>query len=226
VIVAIHQPQFLPYLGFFHKVARCDAYVVLDDAQFMKGSHQNRNLIKTAQGAKWLTVPVLHELGQPISAVRINPTEAWRRKHWAAIQTNYGRAPFFRQLSGRLREILVDGVDETLLPLDMTLLQWALGLLGIGVPVRLASALGGGGEGTDRLVGICRAVGADAYLSGAGGRRYMELAAFDRAGIAVRFQEYAAVEYPQLFPQHGFIPNLSVVDALFNCGPGARELIA
>ena len=226
MIVAIHQPQFLPYLGFFHKVARCDLLVYLDDVQFLERGHQHRNLIKMQTGTQWLTVPVVQNRGQKIDDVVIDRTSNWRRKHWAALQTNYGPAPFFKELSGGLRELLAEGTQQRLVDLDLDLLRWAMGCLGISVPARLSSVLAVPGERTERLVNICKAVGAEVYLSGAGGRQYMELELFERAGIEVRFQEFAAAEYPQLHPKHGFIPNLSVVDALFNCGPGARALIA
>jgi len=226
VIVAIHQPQFLPYLGFFHKVAQCDLLVYLDDVQFLERGHQHRNLIKMQTGTQWLTVPVVQNRGQAIKEVVIDRTSNWRRKHWAAIQTNYNPAPSFKTWSAGLKEILLLGEQTRLLDLDMALLEWAMGLLGIGVQTTRSSALAVPGESTERLVNICKAAGADVYLSGAGGRQYMDLELFERAGIEVRFQEFHPPSYPQLFPQHGFIPSLSVIDALFNCGPGARALIA
>jgi hypothetical protein len=226
VIVAIHQPQFLPYLGFFHKVAHSDHYVVLDDVQFMERGFQHRNKIKMQTGSQWLTVPVLQQWGQRTDAVKIDPTSHWRRKHWAALQANYSRAPHFGELAPTLKPILCEGTHEDLLSLDMDLLRWAMECLQIDVPITLSSTLSTPGASTERLVGICSALGAEVYLSGPGGRLYMEMELFERAGIEVRFDEFKASEYPQLFPKHGFIPNLSVVDALFNCGgAGARALI-
>jgi hypothetical protein len=226
VTVATHQPQFLPYLGYFHKVARCDVYVHMDDVQFLERGHNHRNLIKMQTGTQWLTVPVLQNRGQSIRDVKIDNSTNWRRKHWKALEANYTPAPYFKELAPRLHEILVEGTHASLLELDVALMTWAFELLDIDVPTRLTSELPVTGSRTERLISICRAVGGDVYLSGIGGREYMELPLFEAAGIEVRFQEYEPQEYPQLFKQHGFIPNLAVIDALFNCGRGARALIA
>jgi hypothetical protein len=226
LIIANHQPQYLPYLGFFHKIRQCDRLIVLDDVQFLERGHQHRNTIKMQTGTQWLTVPVLQRRGQLIHEVTIDPAQKWRKKHWAALQSNYGPAPFFKELAPALHAILVEGTQTHLLALDLDLLRWAMSLLGIDVPMQLSSELGVGAVAGERHIEICKAVGADTYVSGVGGRQYMDLAMFEAAGIAVRFQDYAAREYPQLFPKHGFIPNLAVVDALFNVGPAARDLIA
>ena len=226
MIAAIHQPQFLPYLGFFHKVRHSDVLVVLDDVQFQKHGFQNRNLIKTATGGQWLTVPVQHHLGQRICDVAVGQTSNWRKKHWSSIQANYGRARFFELYAADLRGRFLGRDDTQLLSVDLDLMRWAMAALGVDVPVRLSSELDVVGGRTERLVGICRAVGADTYISGPGGRAYMDLSLFEDAGIAVQFQEYAAREYSQLFPQQGFLPSLAVVDALFNVGPDASQLIA
>jgi hypothetical protein len=226
MIVTIHQPQYLPYLGFFHKVRHADMLVLLDDAQFQKQSFQNRNTIKTDRGPQWLTIPILHHFGQQISHVEIGQTTNWRKKHWAAIQTNYGPAPHFDRFGAELRDLLTQRSDTKLLAVDVDLLRWAMHRLDIQVPVKLSSELGAAGASTSRLVEICRIVGADAYLSGPGGRDYMDMGLFEAAGIRVEFQAYTAKPYPQLFPSVGFVPNLAVVDALFNLGDEARDLIA
>lgn len=225
MICAIHQPQFLPYLGFFHKVARCDVYVVLDDVQFLERGFQHRNTIKMQTGTQWLTVPVVQNRGQLFTDVVIDSSTNWRRKHWAAIETNYRKAPFFSTIAPRLREILVDGKQTRMMDLDMDLLTWTMEYLDTKPPTRLSSSLAVAGAKSERLINICKAVGADVYLSGVGGREYMELPLFEAAGIEVRFQEYTAKPYLQLYPQHGFLPHLAVIDAMFNCGPEARSLI-
>lgn len=227
MIAAIHQPQFLPYLGFFHKVAHADVLLLLDDVQFQKHGFQNRNVIKTQTGPQWLTVPVLHHLGQRICDVLVGKTSNWRKKHWSAIQTNYGPAPFFKDLAAPLRELIVERTDTHLLPVDVELLRWAMAQLAIATPIRMSSELGVTSDDPNaRLVALCQAVGADTYLSGPGGRDYMDLGLFERAGIAVVFQDYKARDYAQRYPDQGFLPNAAVIDAVFNLGPAARELIA
>jgi hypothetical protein len=226
VIVANHQPQYVPYLGFFYKLARCDLLVVMDDVQFLERGHQHRNLIKMQTGTQWLTVPVQQRRGQLIQEVVIDAAQNWRRKHWAALQANYGPAPYFKSLAPELQALLLEGTQTHLSPLDLDLLRWVMQHLAIDVPMKLSSELAVTGERSERHVNICRAVGADTYLSGSGGRQYMELEVFERAGIAVQFVDFVARPYAQRFSQHGFIPNLSVLDALFNCGPAeTRALI-
>jgi hypothetical protein len=227
VIVCNHQPQFLPYLGFFHKVACSDVVVLLDDVQFMDRHFQHRNNIKMQAGTQLLTVPVVKQRGQLIRDV-VLASVVWRRQMWAAIQAAYGKAPHFRALAPELRAILLEGTQTRLVSLDVDLLQWAMTQLGCLRPMRLSSELGlpPSAGPNEHHIAICRAVGADTYLSGPGGREYMDLDKFAAAGIAVQWQSYAGRDYAQLFPQHGFIPNLAVIDALFNLGPEARALIA
>lgn len=226
MIVANHQPQFLPYLGFFYKIARCDLLVLMDDVQFLERGHQHRNLIKMQTGTQWLTVPVRQQRGQLIKDVKIDDQQRWARKHWAALRTNYSGSPFWKELAPELEAILVHKSHTNLSDLDCELLSWAMRQLGLATPMRLSSTLDVEGEQSQRHINICKAVGATTYVSGSGGRLYMDLQLFADAGIEVRFAEFTARPYPQLYPQHGFVPNLSVVDALFNVGPAARDLIA
>lgn len=223
-VVAIHQPQYLPYLGFFHKLRHADVFVILDNIQFQKNGLQNRNKIKTHHGWQWLTVPVLHRLGQAIRDVRIDQRQRWQKKHWNALVTNYSRAPYFHQYADGIRRLL-EQEWERLSQLDVALIKWAMQALRITTPLLYTSELNVSGQRTDLLVNVCRAVGADAYLSGPGGRRYMELDKFDAAGIRVLWQDVPSPVYQQLFPEAGFIADLSVVDVLFCCGAAARQWI-
>lgn len=225
MIACNHQPQFLPYLGFFHKLRRADLWIVLDDVQFLERGHQHRNTIKMQTGTQWLTVPVKKARGQLIKDVAIDGEQPWRKKHWAALQSNYGPAPHWKALSPSLAPILLEGTQTRLLDLDMDLMAWATELLGIATPHRLSSELGVTSDQTQRHIDLCRAVGAEVYLSGAGGRQYMDLALFAGTGVEPRFADFTPRAYPQRFPQHGFIANLSVVDALFNLGRDARALL-
>ena len=222
--VAIHQPQYLPYAGFFHKLAHCDLFIALDTVQFQKNGVQNRNKIKTAEGWQWLTVPVRHEFGQAIQRVKINTEIPWARKNWNALVTSYKRAPFFEQYAAGLEAIYARN-EESLCNVNMLTTEWAMQALEIRTPIRYASELNAEGAQTELLVKLCRAVDATMYLSGPGGRRYMDLDLFKQAGIAVEFQEFQSPSYEQVFPQAGFVPDLSIVDAIFCCGPRAGELI-
>lgn len=216
-VASIHQPQYLPYLGFFHKVAHSDVLVMLDNVQFHRRGLQHRNRIKTSQGWQWLTVPVSSGSREVLKDVLVSSTEAWQAKHSRALELNYSRAPFFSQLAPGLLGIL-GRPWRYLAELDVELTRWVMNALGLETRVVLASSLGVDGTRSDLLVDICRAVGASAYLSGPGGRQYMDLAAFQEADIDVRWQDFRYPSYQQLFPSAGYIPDLSIVDVLFCCG--------
>ncbi len=222
--VAVHQPQYLPWLGYFDKMDRVDCFVLLDDAQFEKNEWQNRNRIKTATGWQWLTVPVLHRFPQRIAEVRIHDAAPWRRKHLQALIGNYGGAPDFETHRPFLEELYA---REWRLLLDVALaaLAYLAGALGVTTKLVLASTLGlpEGARATERLVAICRALGADTYLSGAGGHEYLEVERFERDGVRVVFQAFECPVYPQRFG--AFEPNLSVVDLLFNCGRRSLDVL-
>ncbi len=222
-IAAIHQPQYLPYLGFFHKVLNADVFVVLDNVEYHRRGLQNRNRIKASSGVHWLTVPVLQREGQLISQVMINPFVQWRRQHWAALQCNYGRAPFFDHYGPSFKALLDLTATSSLCNLNLVFLRWAMDALGITTPIVTLSMLGTEGKRSELLLNLCKAVGADTYLSGPGGRRYMDLEVFSEGGVAVLWQEFKSPVYTQLWPEHGFIPDLSFLDALFLHGPNVRD---
>ena len=225
-VVAIHQPQYLPYLGFFHKLAHCDVFVALDHVQFQKNGLQNRNRIKTGskEGVQWITVPVRHKFGQAINETQMDSSLPWQKKHWNALLANYSRARCFQAYADQL-ERLLHAEYRSLSHLDMDLTAWCMEALEIRTPVVYSSQLGLDGRATSLLVNICRAVGADAYLSGPGGAHYMEMALFEEAGLQVLWQNFDCPAYEQQFPEAGFVPNLSVIDALLNCGRDVVPLV-
>ena len=165
MIAGIHQPHYLPWLRYIDKIARSDVFVLLDSVQYTKNGWQNRNKIKSTQGWMYLTVPVLDAFGRPITEVRINNQTRWRDKHWAALVTNYSRAPFF----GRYRELLEPTYREQwdlLHDLSVHTLELLLSALGIRTPLVRSSTLGVSGSGTELLANICAKLGATTYLSG------------------------------------------------------------
>lgn len=219
---AIHQPQYLPYLGYFDKIDQADLFVILDNVQFKKNEWQNRNKIKSAQGWQWITVPVFHHYPEKICEVRINNTVDWRRKHLRTLEINYHPAPFFGDYFSFFQD-LYKKEWPALAELNRTIIEFLMEALGIKRPVCLASRLTNREEPTERLTDICKAVGADTYLAGVGGRQYMDLDRFKKANIKVIFQVFQHPVYPQL---HGpFEPALSVIDLLFNCGPNSLAII-
>ncbi len=222
MIAAIHQPQYLPWLGYFDKIDQADVFCFLDDVQYKKNEWQNRNRIKTAQGWQWLTVPVHYRFPQKINQVMIDARAPWRKRHLHAISTNYRKAryfdlylPFFEGIYNKSWKYLSD--------LNINVVEGVCGLLGIKKRVVTSSAMKLREDPTDRLVDICLHLGADVYLAGAAGADYMDLRRFEEHGIAVRFQSFSHPTHPQLFG--GYISHLSVVDLLMNCGPNSLSVI-
>jgi len=225
MIVAVHQPHYLPWLRYVDKIARSDLFVLLDDAQFAKNGWQNRNKIKTPQGWTYLTVPVEDPFGKPIVEVRICNREGWRKKHWNALRTSYGRAPYFRRYADAFEAVYVREWGS-LCDLNLHLLGVILEALGVRTRLVRSSELGIPGRGTDRLVRICQALGAHGYLTGDyAAQNHLDPELFRRAGIEVVGQNWRCPIYRQQFPRTGFIPDLSIVDLLFNEGSRALHVL-
>jgi hypothetical protein len=223
MIVAVHQPQYLPWLGYFDKIDRADIFVLLDTVQYKKNEWQNRNRIKTAAGPQWLTVPVTYRFPQRISEVGINHRERWQHKQRQAIVSNYRKAPFWDGLAPLIEEILTPSW-EMLAPLNIFVVKRLSEILGITTPLHVASQLAAFPEDPDeRLIAITKHFGADVYLAGGGGRDYMDLDRYEKNGIKVLFQEYHHPVYEQRFG--AFEPFMSVLDLLFNHGPDSLKIL-
>jgi hypothetical protein len=215
----VHQPDFLSYLGFFHRFLHSDIYVALDCVQFAthtSRSWQNRDKIKTPYGEKWLTVGVLKtKLDTNISDVMLSTTSDWRTSNLNLLRENYRKAPFFSEIFPLL-EMLYEYKCERMLDFNLKAIQLLMECFDIRIPIVMASSLGVASRSNDLLVDILVRTGCDTYLSGTGARSYFESEPFERAGIKVIWQEFTHPVYPQ---QYGdFIANLSSIDLLFNCG--------
>lgn len=223
MIVTIHQPQYMSWLGYFDKMDKADVFVFLDTVQFKKNEFQNRNKIKGPEGGQWITVPVHHNYGQKIRDVTINNTVKWRKKHMMSLISCYKRAPFFDRYIEKF-EALLSRSWEGLSRLNIECVKLIASILDIEVKFITAFDLGDITEDRDlRLVEIVKSVGGDIYLAGSAGRDYMDLEVYERAGVCVEFQEFSHPEYPQLFGK--FLPNLSVVDLIFNTGERSLEYL-
>jgi hypothetical protein len=223
MIVAVHQPQYLPWLGYFAKIDRADLFVLLDNVQFKKNEWQNRNRIKTAAGPQWLTVPVTYKFPQRINEVGLNNRERWQHQQRQAILSNYRKAPCWDAVAPFLDEIFAPAW-EFLAPLNIFVVKRLVGLLGIATPLYVASELPAFPENPDeRLIAITKHFGADTYLAGGGGRDYMDLDRYEKNGIKVLFQEYCHPVYEQRFGV--FEPFMSVLDLLFNHGSESLDIL-
>lgn len=223
--IAIAQPTFLPWLGYFDLIDQVDCFVLLDDVQFEKQSWQQRNRIKGPVGLQWLTVPVVFRgrLGQRIFEVEIREPEFWKI-HLRAIELSYRRSPHFDVYFPELTKILAEH-DRLLADLNCRIIDWLCKSLKLPVKRIRSSELGESGKRSQLLVNLCRRRQADSYLSPIGSAVYLseELHHFSDAGIQVAFHHYVHPEYAQLFPP--FCPYASVLDLIFNEGNRSMEII-
>ena len=230
MIVSAHQPSYLPWLGYLDKMAKSDLFVVMDDLQYEAQNFQNRQRVKLHSGAAWLTVPL--ERGSQSDRIcdkRIDntgsPKQHWQRRTWMTIEMNYRRAPHFDRYRDELHEVYTRPWTS-LLELDMTLLDMARTWLGIKVPIVRSSSLGLTGQKTDRLIDLCKKVGARAYLSGSGGSQgYLDVEQMGRSGIGVIWQHFDHPRYPQRYVERGFSSHLAFLDLVFNCGEQSRDVL-
>lgn len=225
MIIGILQPGYLPWLGFFEQMYRSDVFVLYDDVQYDKEGWRNRNRIKTANGVQWLTVPVLVRfLDHPlITEIRINNEVNWRKKHLASVKQSYGKAAFFEEYY-ELFEEAYSRDWNFLIDLDLYFIMKLAECLDMKEKKILRSSdLPIKGGQIERLIHLCKHFGADTFYEGAAGRNYIDEGAFLKEGVRVEFQDYDHPIYSQLYGE--FIPNLSVIDLLFNHGKESLSIL-
>lgn len=222
----ILQPSFIPWRGYFHQIQRADLFVFYDCVQYDKRGWRNRNRIKTAQGTRWITIPVVasgsHQ-GLPIRDVTLAPDDAWRKKHLATIAHAYGKTPFWRDYAPLVEEIYALPGPRLA---DITCAATVAIARALGIThtrfVR-SGDLGARGEKTDRLLDLLTRLGATHYISGPSARNYIEADQFAEAGITLEYMVYDYPPYPQLYGP--FDGHVSILDLLFNVGPDAPRFI-
>ena len=215
MILSAHQPQFMPWLGYFDKMAKCDLFVILDNVQFKRNEWQNRNKILSAEGWQWLTVPVLHNFGQNINEVGINTAVPWQKKQLRTITQSYAKAPAFAEVLPQVEAFYARQWDK-LCDINMFSINMLRGMLGVETKLEFSSQHEIEGMSTRRLVNLCEYFGADTYLSGPGGKDYMEMELFEQSGIKVIFHDYKHPVYAQ--PGKEFFPCMAAPDMVFQLG--------
>jgi hypothetical protein len=215
VTAAIHQPDYVPYPGYFYKILHSDVFIFLDDAQFSTSGGHDRNLIKTPRGAYRLKIPVQQTLGDKLNAVRTKDELGWKKRHLDAVAENYRRAAFYDRAFPVYEEVLL-GRYPSIAELNEALIRRFCAESGLDITFLKSSEMSIRAMREQRIYDICRAVGADTYLSGTGARAYQSEADFEASGIKLVYSPYAPREYPQLWG--GFIGNLSVLDYVMNRG--------
>lgn len=220
-IVVIHQPDFLPYLGFFHRLLHCDLFVILDHVQLLIKGWHNRDLIKGPNGKHWLTVPIKREYKNiPINAAQIDYSKEWRCKQLKTISHFYKKTPFFKEVFPGIKEIY-DKKHSLLIDFNMEFFRFFIEFFGIQVETILCSTLNINSRKSQLILDIILATGGTHYLSGLGAKDYLEESLFEQPGIDLIWQEFNHPVYPQLYGD--FISNLSCLDFAMNCGPSLSD---
>ena len=222
--VAMMQPAFLPWQGYFELLDSCDTFIFLDHFQFsLQGPQQRNRLMVNIGQADWVTVPVLKEGSflQPINKTVINNAAPWREKLWRTIDYNYAKAGFFPEIGPQVQAWLFSKADN-LADLNIGFIKLACRLMNICPNLLYSSKMSSQGKRSSLVLELLKAAQATHYLCARGAFGYMlEDKVFPVEDVEVLFQNYNALAYKQVGAKGSFIPNLSVLDALFNIGPEA-----
>ena len=219
--VAIIQSNYIPWKGYFDVIDRVDEFFLYDTVQYTRRDWRSRNRIKTAQGPRWLTIPVHGSRAQRICDVEISDP-LWAERHWRTLSQAYARAPCFAAYRDEIERLYMGTEERTLSAVNERFIRALCGLLGISTPIARTAEDTEHENKTEKLLAICVEAGATEYLCGPASRDYIEEWRFDEAGIALAYVDYSGYpEYPQLFG--AFLHEVTVLDLLFNTGPDARS---
>ncbi len=227
--IAILQSNYIPWKGYFDLMASVDEFIIYDEVQFTRQDWRNRNRIKTADGPKWLTIPVAQKgrMEKNISEIEVLYDSRWAHKHWATICQNYLKAPFFKAFQAPF-QAFYEALPERKLSLsaiNYELIQIINQILGIHTPILNSADFEMQGDRCQRLIHLCQQRSASHYLSGPAAQSYLDESLFQKAGIEVQWMDYSRYpEYPQLYPP--FDHAVSVVDLIFNVGPDALSYLS
>jgi hypothetical protein len=226
VIVAVHQPHFLPWLGYLERMQNADLFIILDHVQFERRGYQNRTRIRMNDEARWLTVPMVQQSQSEIITDKLIDPDAkdWGAKHFQTLRQAYRQAPHFKDFAAELQALLESRWDR-LIDLNQATLDFLRGALDIRTPLVTSTSLAPASAKSELILELCKAVGADAYYAGMGGSRaYLDRDKFAAEGVDIIWQEFSHPEHPQCGAAP-FIKGLSAMDMLFNCGAEAGKAL-
>ncbi len=224
--IVILQPGFIPWLGFFELMYKCDIFIFLDDVQFTKRDWRSRNRIKTSDGPKWLTLPVKTKgrFTQLIKDTELDNSQDWSKRHLLTMKMNYSRAPYFNVLYPKIEEIY-NSTWDLLYDIDIALIKLLMKELCLQRKLLRSSdtKIPTNETAKDRIIKICKEVGATHFYNGAVGKTIYDYQSFEKHNIFLEFQEYQHPVYRQLWGN--FVPYLSVIDLIFNHGPKSLDIL-
>jgi hypothetical protein len=219
--VAAIQSNYIPWKGYFDVVNSVDEFILLDEVQYTRRDWRNRNRIKLGDKAQWLTIPVevKGRYHQRIDETRIADA-GWAERHWKTLLHGYARAPHFAAVEERIAPLYLERSYERLSEVNRAFIEAIGAWLGITSSITWSTDYGVEGTRGELILGLCRAAGADVYVSGPAARSYLDESAFAQEGIAVEWADYSGYpEYPQL--GNGFDHHVSILDLLFHTGADA-----
>lgn len=218
MIVTIHQPEHLPWLGFFNKIAKAEVYIVMDNVQFEKNYFQNRNKIIGTNGVQWLGLSVSKKghMDSTLAETEIADIPKWREKYLQTIKFSYSKYPYFNDVYDVLEKAIYTDSNK-LVDINLAIIKGFAEKLDIKPKFVMASSLDVSGKKSDLVLSLCEAVNATTYIAGPSGRDYMDLESFKEAGIEVKFNDYTHPVYEQRKTEE-FTPYMSIVDLTMNCG--------
>lgn len=228
MIVTIHQPEHLPWLGFFNKMASAEIFVILDNVQYRKNYFQNRNRIRGSNGPQWIGIPVETKGHMDVNICDIKVAEKtnpkWKEKYLRTIEYGYCKHPYFKEYFSFFEQ-LMSGADTRLMDYNLKIIFHFAELLGLHPNFIMASSLGVQGSKTDLIYDICEKLGASTYVSGPSGRDYLNIDVFQKRGIEVVYNDFIHPNYKQ-HKEENFTPYLSILDLFMNIGAcNAKELV-
>jgi len=224
MIVSIHQPNYLPWVGFFYKIAKSDIFVILDDVNYIKNSYADRCTIKTPQGSCYLKIPVLAKNTVSLyNNTFLNDSINWRDKHIKTIEVNYKKSKYFNIFFEDIKNIISDVSLTDLSTFNSKLIQYIITGLGIKTKLVFSSSLQVKTPSTQRLVDILKKISGTTYISGHGAKEYQDESLFSSNGIQLRYSDFSIKEYNQLWGD--FLPGLSIIDLLFNNGKESLDFL-
>ena len=223
--IAILQSNYIPWKGYFDLIAHVDEFILYDDMQYTRRDWRNRNLIKTPQGTRWLTIPVLvkGKYHQRIRDTLIDGSD-WATLHWKTLCQNYRKAPHFDDIAAWLEPLYAREHHTHLSALNRRFIEAVCAWLGIRTRISTSADYTLNEGRTERLVDLCRQAGGTEYVSGPAARDYLDETLFAQANIGLHWFDYDGYEpYPQLWGD--FVHGVSILDLLFNCGHDAPRFM-
>lgn len=221
--VAILQSNYIPWKGYFDMIASVDEFIIYDDVQFTKNDWRNRNRIKINGQIQWLSIPVHHSISNRICDVKVS-LDNWNIKHWKTLQASYGRAAAFREASGFLEELYQSPLSPYLSEINVAFIRAINKFLGIDTLITWSSDYTYSGERSEKVLALCKAAGADSYLSGPAAKCYLDVSLFEQEKIKVEWMDYSG--YPEYQQMGGkFDHAVSILDLVLNTGVAAKSFM-